>query len=228
MRPKKTPSKSNHNYFWGYKTDLSELNFRNAHLIWRDYFKLTTKKIVLMALMLALNIVVTIFSRYVLGLIPIAGFFVIEISFFTVLLFLMMTNFFYTFIFLEITVWFRFLLGSEPIGLIAMNLTDGFFLIFFALSIFLFKMWLVRFQIKNRFKKLFIFEIVAYCVITVLTAAFAVLMNWAFLLDLYFVPVTKSILGLIFGLNIAKSAINGVFYFVLYNVCIILLKRYRI
>ncbi|ATZ16576.1 hypothetical protein JN01_0213 [Entomoplasma freundtii] len=228
MQKKKTPLKSRHNYFWGYKTDFSEINHRNASLIWHDYFHLTTKKIVLMALMLALNIIMTIFSKYVLGLAPIGGFFVIEISFFTVLLFLMMTNFFYTFIFFEITVWFRFLLGSEPIGLIAMNLIDGFFLVFFALSVFLFKKWEVTFQVKNHLKKLFIFEIVAFIIISIITAGFAVLMNWAFLLNWYLVPTSKGLLAMIFGLNIAKSAINGVLYFALYNVLIVLLKHYQI
>lgn len=129
-------------------------------------------------MILALNIVMTIFSKFVLGLIPAMGFFVIEISFFTVLIFLMISNLFYSLIFLELTVWFRVLLGSEPVGLIAMNITDGIFLIFFAFLIFLFKVIAVRLQITNFFKKLFYFEIIAGLLVILLTSGMAVLMNY--------------------------------------------------
>lgn len=217
------------NFIWNYKSDLAEINAKNYRLVFQDYFRLSTKKITILAMILALNIVMTIFSKFVLGLIPVMGFFVIEISFFTVLIFLMISNLFYSLIFLELTVWFRVLLGSEPVGLIAMNITDGIFLIFFAFLIFLFKVIAVRLQITNFFKKLFYFEIIAGLLVILLTSGMAVLMNYWFILKLYGVhqDQIKGYLPLIFAFNILKYFINVLIYFGVYQPLMVLIKRYQ-
>lgn len=218
-------------FLYGYKTDLAEINRFNYRILLRDYFRLTTKKITLMAMLLALNFVLTIFSKYVLGLAPIAGFFVLEISFVTILMFALINNFFYSFIFLEITIWLRLALGSEPIGLLAMNLVDGFFLIIFCFAVFCFKRIMVQKQSSNWMKKLFVFEIIMLSVITLLTSAVAVLLNYSFLLQLYFPQWTKkeilTLLPIIFSLNIAKYFLNVFLYSLTFKPLVLLARHYR-
>lgn len=222
---------NNEKFLYGYKNDLAEINRFNYRILIRDYFHLTTKKITLMAMLLTLNLVLTIFSKYVLGLMPIAGFFVIEVSFVTILMFALINNFFYTFIFLELTIWLRLALGSEPIGLLAMNLVDGFFLIIFCFAVFCFKRVIVKQKSENWIKKLFVFEVVVLSLIILLTSAFAVFINYSFILQLYFPQWTKkeatTLLPLIFALNIAKYFLNVFLYLLTFKPLVILARRYQ-
>ncbi|ATZ18844.1 hypothetical protein ESOMN_v1c04620 [Williamsoniiplasma somnilux] len=219
---------------WSHKYDLSEINKKNYKHVLKEYFALKTSRITILAMLLALNVIFTLISKFLLGMLPIAGFLVVEITFFTILLTQLITNFFYSLIFLELTVWMRMMFtGTTPVELIAMNLVDGFFLIVFTLLIFLTKLFLVQKQLfkeSKNFKIIVLIYVIASVIVVLLTAAFAVWMNDAFLLDMYGVDdsfKTSTMYWTIFGFNILKYSVNVIIFLMLYKVTIILINRYR-
>lgn len=215
-----------------FSQDFKEFNDYILNLPKRNYFYLSIKNIVLMGMFLSLNIVLTLFSHYVFGLIPILGFFVIEISFVSILAFALINNFFYTLIFLEITIWLRLILGSEIIGLIAMNLFDGLFLIIFVFANYIFKKIIKNKPVKNWINNFFVYEIVISIFIILIVSGIAILVNYQFLMPIYFPMIEKNktlkLLPIIFGLNVLKYTINYVFYLMTFKSLIKLMSIYKI
>ncbi|PPE05266.1 ECF transporter S component [Williamsoniiplasma lucivorax] len=218
---------SQQNVIWGYKLDTAEINKRNRKIIIRNYFALPVKKISLIAMILALNVVVSIFSKFVNFHF---WFFVLEVSFFTILIFLFFSNLFYTIIFIQIATWFRVLFGDEWVGLLAMDLIDCFFITLTATILFWAKFVMVRLQTSNILSKIFWVQIPLLILIILITAGFGTLLNWWFLLSAYKVPVETraGYLPIIFGLNIAKYAINVFIFILIYKPVLLLIKNYRL
>ncbi|ATZ17447.1 hypothetical protein ELUMI_v1c07250 [Williamsoniiplasma luminosum] len=180
-------------------------------------------------MMLTLNIVVSAFSKFVIGMVPINGFFVLEVSFFTILIFLLITNLFYTIFFIQMTTWFRVVFGDEWVGLLAMDLIDSYFIIIFAFILFIVKYLMVKFKTPNILNKVFWLQIPIFIIVILLTAGFGTLLNWSFLLDIWNAPKETQIgyLPIIFGLNIAKYSINVFIFMLLYKPVLILIKNYQ-
>lgn len=216
---------------WNYKYDLAEINKYNFREVFRDYFKVTTSKITILSMILALNVLFSIFSIYLMGQVPIFGFLVIELTFFTILLVLLITNLFWSILFLEVTVWMRMLFfpQSGPIGLASMNTIDGFYLIVFAALMFIIKIIIVRTHKTKAWKWIKIAQIMNLLFVTFLTAGFAILMNHTWILDAYLLPQNKieSYYLLLFGFNILKYLVNCILYLFLFKTTFVLIKRYR-
>ncbi|AVP49258.1 ECF transporter S component [Williamsoniiplasma luminosum] len=232
MKKEKKPkinSNKNLKNIWGNKFDTSEINRRNRKIIIKNYFSLSIKKITLISMMVTLNIVVSAFSKFVIGMVPINGFFVLEVSFFTILIFLLITNLFYTIFFIQMTTWFRVAFGDEWVGLLAMDLIDSYFIIIFAFILFIVKYLMVKFKTPNILNKVFWLQIPIFIIVILLTAGFGTLLNWGFLLTIYGMPEQTQIgyLPIIFGLNIAKYSINVLIFMLLYKPVLILIKNYQ-
>ncbi|WP_026389694.1 ECF transporter S component [[Acholeplasma] multilocale] len=218
---------------WRHKFDFAEINKRNYHKIIRDYFKLSTKKITVLAMLLAIEVVLTAVTGNIMRLIPLNGFFVIEFSFFMILLILLATNLFYAMLIFLASTWMRMgITGAEPVGLIAMTITDGSFLLLFAFLIFLIKFFLVRTNNTREQNIKFIkySNIVILFVMVIVVSGIGVLINWTFILSMYGIPdeASGAMLWPIFGFNILKYSLNAIIYMSMYKAMIGLVNIYKI
>jgi len=205
---------------WTSHYDFSEINRTNFKTIFQCYFKLTTKKITLLAMLLVLNILFNFFSKFLLGSIPgIGGFLTFNVTIWTIFIAYIAFNFFYSFILLEITTWFRLLYDPNIPGIIAINLNDLTFLFF--LAFFVFVINIIRFRIQKDFslkKRRITYYwtlLVGLILALFVTASFDVLYNWGFMIDLYnkmfglsFNPGEWWLLITIFWFNLVQGLIN--------------------
>jgi riboflavin transporter FmnP len=204
----------------------------SARTKWANYFRIDTKRITILAMMVAMNVVMMFFSKYVLGLIPIYNFLVVEVTFFTYLIMLIVTNEFYTLIIIGICSWLRIpAVNDEWVGVLSMNIIDGVaILIIAALYRLLFK----ALRIDNKTKKTYVAMSIALGVGTIAIAAVAVGMNVALSLPLYnkmyginFTGHALTVyLAVVFGFNILKFTINSLIFMALLNVLIILNNKH--
>ncbi|WP_036268838.1 ECF transporter S component [Mesoplasma seiffertii] len=218
--------------FWKHKADFAEINRRNFQIRIKEYFSLSTKKVTYLSLLLALEILMTIFSKFVMGLIPVSGFFVIELSFFVILIILLMSNLFYAMLILQAAIWIRLALGSEPVGLIAMTLVDGSYLLIFACLLFICKFLIARFSndLKGNQKKVLVLTIIIGIVSALFAAAIGLLINYAFILELYGIDKSAKagFYPIIVSLTFVKFIINLVLYLLTYKVVVTLITIYKI
>ncbi|AXK51424.1 hypothetical protein [Spiroplasma alleghenense] len=218
------------------KEDLKVNDFkvRYQKINWNKYFKLTSLRVSFLALILALNIVLAVFSKFVLGLIqiPPVTFLVLELTLITYFILLYVINLFYTIVFIFLATWMRFFIGDEPIGMLAMNLID-------IVSVLTF--WIVNFLVyklvigyiktqKQHLITLYISQGTAGLFAAFAAAGFGVLINWAFLLKLYGVPEESRdyLLIPILIFNFVKIVINLIIYLSIFYAIDLLFKRYDI
>jgi riboflavin transporter FmnP len=195
----------------------------SARTKWANYFRIDTKRITILAMMVAMNVVMMFFSKYVLG---------VEVTFFTYLIMLIVTNEFYTLIIIGICSWLRIpAVNDEWVGVLSMNIIDGIaILIIAALYRLLFK----ALRIDNKTKKTYVAMSIALGVGTIAIAAVAVGMNVALSLPLYnkmyginFTGHALTVyLAVVFGFNILKFTINSLIFMALLNVLIILNNKH--
>jgi hypothetical protein len=146
-------------------------------------------------------------------------------------------NFFYSVIFLELSVWFRVLYDPNIPGLIAINLNDLSFLI--CLALFSFLLNRLRFHLQKDYsptKKVwgyFWTLIVSLIMATLVVSALDVLYNWGFLITVYnkwyglaFEPNTSWLLITIFWFNIVQAIINILIFSAIYKISYTLIDKY--
>jgi len=223
---------------WTNTYDFCEVNPTNRRKVTKEYFQISTKKITLLGLLFAVNVVFTLISRFLLGAIPgIAGFLTFNITLWTIFVTFMAFNFFYSVIFLELSVWFRVLYDPNIPGLIAINLNDLSFLI--CLALFSFLLNRLRFHLQKDYsptKKVwgyFWTLIVSLIMATLVVSALDVLYNWGFLITIYnkwyglaFEPNTSWLLITIFWFNIVQAIINILIFSAIYKISYTLIDKY--
>ncbi|WP_338985434.1 ECF transporter S component [Spiroplasma endosymbiont of Diplazon laetatorius] len=211
--------------FWSHKYDFAEINRYNWRLVMKDIFYLDIKKISLLSMLFAVEIFLTIFSKYAFGAIPIANFFTMEISFVGIMFIYISSNFIYASIFCAAANSLRIVLpfGSDPIGVLAMTLSDVSFLAFFAIFFFLLKKyWLFKVESDNQIK--YYIAIIAVCgfVASFMSAFTSLVLNDLFIFEWYknVWPDTGKIIGdkgsatwisllfIAFGVSLLKFAAN--------------------
>lgn len=198
-----------------------ELEFsRLKHKTWKSYFRLTSFKITLLALLLALNIIFAVIGTFVLSSIPIMGFLVVEITFFTYLVIFHTINLFYVIIFICIATWIRYFLKPDPIGLMTLNIDDVFMICVYAIFFNLFTFF-VKFKKINKETKQskYIIVIFTFLISMIIVAFMNTFIVWLFVLDLYkkFYQLNLNknnitLLAILYGFNILKYSINLLIY----------------
>lgn len=197
--------------FWKHKYDFSEINSENYKKVIKQYFNLNIKKITILSMLFAVEIVMVVVSKFVMGNFLILGVFAIEISFFPIFCILIVSNVFYTSVLSLIAIWFRLGLGSEPIGLLSMTITDESFIFSFSLFFFILKKcFLFKFENKN-----FVYCLLmslSVVVASIISGAIAFICNYYFIFDLYKVPPASLLLWVGFGVTIIKFILNFVIF----------------
>ncbi|AHI53660.1 hypothetical protein SSABA_v1c02480 [Spiroplasma sabaudiense Ar-1343] len=201
---------------------------------WKEYFELTTLRITFLSLILALNITLAIFSRFIMGMIkiPPVDFMVLELTLVTYLVVLYFLNLFYTVIFVFIGTWVRLIIGDEPVGLLAMNIIDlATVLSFWILSFLLYKFLInTNLNRKQYLSRMYIIQGFSGLITAFITAAMGIFINWAFLLTLYGVPIeSQNILLFPIGIfNFVKIGVNIIIYLSCFYAIDLLFNRYKI
>jgi riboflavin transporter FmnP len=198
----------------------------------KKYFSFTTYRITLLSVMIALNIVMAVFSKFVMGLIPIFDFLVVEVTFFVYLIVAFSINTFYSAIMIVICTWIRLpILDDEWVGLIAMTLSDEFQLIFIMIFVFLF-MKIIK--IDDFQKKVFVVYIISILLAILLNSALNDAWNYWLTLPLYkkmygldLSSVMSEYLAVVFGFNILKYSINCIIFLMLLKILIHITNRHK-
>ncbi|ASZ09342.1 hypothetical protein CK556_03230 [Mesoplasma chauliocola] len=220
---------------WSHKYDFAEINTKNYKDVLKDTFKMSIRKIALLSMLFAIEIVMTIISKVVMGIaIPmIVGVYTIEISFFVILIIYIASNYLYASIIMVCSIWFRLLLGSEPIGLLSMMISDLVFLTSFAIIIFFLKRFILfKFKFKNK-NLIFLFLIIFTSIISMLVSGFiSMLCNDSFIFAMYWLQNDNSgywemLLWVGFGVTIAKYVVNLILFISVFKVITILIKQSR-
>jgi len=223
---------------WTSHYDFSEIDKNNYKVIFKNYFKLTTKKITLLAMLLVLNLLFNLFSKFLLGSIPgIGGFLTFNITIWTIFIAFIAFNFFYSFLLLEISTWFRLVYDPNIPGILAINLNDLTFLLF--LAIFVFVINVIRFRIQKDFslkKRRITYYwslLIGLFLAMIVTASFDVLYNWTFMIDLYnnlfnlsFNPTDPWLLITIFWFNLVQGLLNIVLFSLVFKPAYFLVNSY--
>ncbi|AVN64636.1 MULTISPECIES: ECF transporter S component [Mesoplasma] len=220
---------------WNYKYDFSEINLKNWKEVLKDTFKLNTRKIALLSMLFAIEILMTIISKVIMGLaIPmIVGVYTIEISFFVILIIYLCSNYIYASILSITAIWFRLLLGSEPIGLLSMMISDTTFLTIFAISFFVLKKFIfLKFIFKNQIKILIVLICFAGLISMIGSGFISMLCNDKFIFEMYYLSddgsgYWKMLLWVGFGVTLAKYSINILLFASTLKVLLILIKQSR-
>ncbi|ATQ35755.1 hypothetical protein MENTO_v1c06230 [Mesoplasma entomophilum] len=220
---------------WNYKYDFAEINFKNWKEVFHDTFRLNIRKLALLSMLFAFEILMTIISKIIMGIaIPmIVGVYTIEISFFVILIIYLCSNYLYASILSISAIWFRLLLGSEPIGLLSMMISDMVFLTIFAIVFFFLKKFiLLRFEFKNQIK-VFAYLISIGGLISMFASGFiSMLCNDTFIFNMYYLSDSDSgywnmLLWVGFGVTLAKYVINIILFISTIKVLFILIKQSR-
>lgn len=221
---------------WSYKYDFAEINSKNWKSVMKDTFKLNARRIALLAMLYAIEIIMTIISKFVMGMaIPmILGVYSIEISFFVILIIYLCSNYLYA-SFLSITaIWFRFLLGSEPIGLLSMMISDMVFLTIFVLVLFpLKKFVLFKFNFKNQIRTLVYLICISGLISMIGSGFISMLCNDKFIFGMYYLSDDGSgywniLLWAGFGVTIVKYVINILLFIFTIKILLILVNQLRV
>ncbi|ALD66167.1 ECF transporter S component [Spiroplasma cantharicola] len=208
--------------FWGHKYDFAEINKYNWRMVLKDNFVLDIKRISLLAMLFAIEIVFTIISKYTIGGLAIAEAFTIEFSLIGILFIYLATNVCYAALFNILANSLRMVLPlpSNVIGVLAMTISDLSFIIFFAFIFFLLKRSIL-FKIKkeNQMKWYLLLIVIAGALATIISALISFACNQNFIFQWYstlypgIMPQKNSygwnvLLWTGFGVSIAKLSLN--------------------
>ncbi len=190
---------------------LKENNFKRDR--WKSYFRLNTQRITIMAMLLAFNLFLSWLSVILFSLIPIYNFLRIEISFFSFLICWKLINGFYAMLLVFPATWMRFI-GidplAEPIGVLAMNLSDSF-----SLGMFILFAWIFRTKVVLKVKYgVYIKLLIVSLIVISLTSLWNTFLNFSFLLKLYGAEGLKTLpfALILIGFNYLKFTLNyGIF-----------------
>lgn len=220
---------------WKNHFDIAEINHSNYHQL-KKQFKLTTRKISFLAMLLVVNVVFSVISFFALGLLPIGGFLTFNITFWIYLISYMGVGFFYTVFLLEIGTWFRMALGTDAISCLAINLSDLTMLIVFFLVCFLINYLRIKvMEIKTPQSRVlgYLFSIIiSYLFASLIAAGFDVLYNKYFLIDVFYSngggrpTEIKPLLIIVFWFNLVQYLINLLIFLPTFKVDYVLLNRY--
>ncbi|AHB36143.1 hypothetical protein [Spiroplasma apis] len=180
---------------------------------WKSYFRLNTQRITIMAMLLAFNLFLSWLSVILFSLIPIYNFLRIEISFFSFLICWKLINGFYAMLLVFPATWMRFI-GidplAEPIGVLAMNLSDSF-----SLGMFILFAWIFRTKVVLKVKYgVYIKLLIVSLIVISLTSLWNTFLNFSFLLKLYGAEGLKTLpfALILIGFNYLKFTLNyGIF-----------------
>ncbi|ELL44216.1 ECF transporter S component [Spiroplasma melliferum] len=207
----------------------------------KDLFYLDTKRIVAMAIVIALYVLLSWLSKIMnLTVFPVAPFLKIELTDFLMLLAVRLFGIIYA-TFLTISVsWLRMVyLADTPIDIFALMLADLIFLLVFWLGDNFFRKGINR-LFKNNFSKKTDYLITTINVgLATITVSFVMaLFNWLFIYDMYahflnlsreIVQGFKSILvPIIIPFNLLKFTINSIVFILIYRAVIHLQKQFII
>ncbi|AGR40952.1 hypothetical protein [Spiroplasma taiwanense] len=187
---------------------------------WKNYFKLTSHRIALLAIVLALNICLSFISVYLFQGFAFLGFLRYEITFISYLICLKAINLFYSSLIVIIASWMRFI-GIDPmaewVGVLTMNLSDLFAICIFALFFYFSNIF---FKNKNyEVLKTFIIALI----VSILVSFWNIILNFSFILYLYdkFYGNSSGVFlefktwwyaGVLFGFNISKYMFNFIIF----------------
>ncbi|WP_434343534.1 ECF transporter S component [Mycoplasma sp. 06067-C1-B144P-99-0482-3] len=195
----------------------------------RQYFLLSTNKIALLATLLALQILLTLFSKYAMGALVLfasAPYLKLEINYWVSAVVLISTNLFWGLIFTVASVWMRLLLGSEPVGLLSLMLVDGSAIIGFAIIFFIVKKVFIH---SNKLEVFIKFEILFVILSSIFATLFGSLVayvsNATFIFELYGQKPNPAILGITFLFTIIKLVINHTIFCLIYKRVKVLVKK---
>ncbi|ALA98202.1 hypothetical protein SKUN_001334 [Spiroplasma kunkelii CR2-3x] len=207
----------------------------------KNLFYLDTKRIVAMAIVIALYVLLSWLSKIMnLTVFPVALFLKIELTDFLMLLSLRLFGIIYA-IFLTISVsWLRMIyLGNTPIDVLSLMLADLIFLLVFWLGDnFLRKGFNHLF--KNNFSKKadYLITTINVSLATIIVSLVMTLFNWLFIYDMYAhflhlphetVQWFKSILvAIVIPFNLLKFTINSIIFILIYRAVIHLQKQFII
>ncbi|CBW54611.1 ECF transporter S component [Mycoplasma mycoides] len=196
----------------------------------RQYFLLSTNKIALLATLLALQILLTLFSKYVMGalvIFPSAPYLKLEINYWVSTVVLTATNLFWSLIFTVASVWMRLLLGSEPIGLLSLMLVDSSAIIGFATVFYIVKKMFIESNKSETFAKFeILFVVFASVIATLFGGLVAYISNATFIFDLYSIPKPFGpILAVTFMFTIIKLVVNHAIFCIIYKRVKVLIKK---
>ncbi|WFQ96364.1 permease [Mycoplasma feriruminatoris] len=196
----------------------------------RQYFLLSTNKVALLATLLALQILLTLFSKYVMGAIVLfasAPYLKLEINYWVSAVVLTATNLFWSLIFTIASVWMRLLLGSEPVGLLSLMIVDSSAIIGFAIVLYIFKKMFIMSNKSEVFAKFEVwFVVLASIIATLFGSLCAYISNSSFIFDLYGVPRPfEAILVITFSFTVIKLTLNHIIFCVVYKRVKVLVKK---
>ncbi|AUB31372.1 ECF transporter S component [Spiroplasma floricola] len=226
--------------FWNHKYDFAEINKYNWRLVLKDNFQLNIKKITLLSMLFAFEVLLTIFSKYVLGGLLIMGFYSIEVSFFGILFIYLSSNIVYSAIINILVNSMRIVLplGSDPIGVVAMTLSDLSFLIAFAVVFFFLKRSLLfRVKENNKMKYYLWMIVISGILATLISASLSLLYNQTFIFEWYrtlypaLIPEKNStlwfsIMFVGFGVTIAKFFCNLLLFVISVKILVNLINKH--
>ncbi|QEH61609.1 hypothetical protein SCHIN_v1c04120 [Spiroplasma chinense] len=194
----------------------------------KQYFSFSTKRITMMAMILVLNIFLSWISVLIFQPFLIGGFLRLEISFLSYLICWRMINGFYAIILVFPATWMRFIgidPTAEPIGIMAMNLSD-----LFCMSITVLFGWIFRTKVNMEFKgSMYIKMIIVALIAIFLTSCWNTLLNYVFILELYGAGALKNtwFMATLFGFNVLKFTMNFGFYLIIHNTIELIAKHHR-
>ncbi|UWD35005.1 hypothetical protein NX779_04360 [Mycoplasma cottewii] len=214
------------------KPDLAFITKQNWSKIWKEYFMPSSTRIATLSILLSIEIVCVLFSKYVMGIVRIQSFLVLELNLWVFAVAAIATNFFWTAIFTLSSIWLRFAFGlSEPIGLLSLTFVDFGSIVAFSTIIFAVKRF---YFISNKYEKYSNHEakwiILASLLAIALGSALAGITNYTFILKLYGTP-KQSIPGttvITFGFTILKLTVNYIIFLVVYSRVNTILKNSHI
>ncbi|WP_339021445.1 ECF transporter S component [Spiroplasma endosymbiont of Atherix ibis] len=225
--------------FWNHKYDFAEINKYNWRLVLKDNFQLNIKKITLLSMLFAVEIILTIFSKYVIGGLLIMGFYTIELSFFGILFIYLCSNIVYSTIINILVNFMRIALplGSDIVGVVAMTLSDLSFLIAFAVIFFFLKRTLLfRAKSHNKMKYYLWIIVISGILATFISASLSFLYNQTFIFEWYrtfypsLIPQKNSVLWFSilfvgFGVTIAKFICNLLLFTISVKIIVNLINK---
>lgn len=212
--------------------DLAFVTRQNWFSILKNYFWPTSTRIATLSILLSIEIVCVLFSEYVMGVVRIQVFLVLELNLWVFAVAAVATNFFWSSILTLSSIWLRFAFGlSEPIGLLSLTFVDFGSIV--ALSLVLFIIKRIYF-VSNKYEKYsnheFKWIVIACLAAIVVGSLLAGITNYTFILKLYGTP-KESIKGftvITFGFTILKLTVNFIIFLIVYGRVKTILKNSRI
>lgn len=195
----------------------------------RNYFRLNIFKISLLGMLAALNMILALFSHYVLGLFPVfQDFLKLDIGFFSYLIIWLCVNGFYATVMIFPLTWLRLVYTpGNVVGLLSLNLSDFLIMVVFIGLVFVLKV------ITNKTsEKWYVFRLtIAGFVATIFASVWNIFANFTFIFRLYGDVEgnynTWPMAGFLFGFNTIKYGLNFILLIALYKPILLAIKKYQ-